>query len=221
MNETARAKNLPSLYLIADRETCAPRDLEDVFAEVLEAGVRLIQLREKQLETRELRRLASRLQKRVERFDALMLVNTHARLARDIGAAGVHLPACGPAPSRLRRQYGDHLLIGRSTHNREECRKAEGADFITISPIYSPGSKPGTGPGAGAGILRRARECSPLPVYALGGITPGRVAACKKNGAAGVAVMSGILAADDIPSAVTGYIEAWASAPGPRHPQPS
>ena len=59
MNETARATNLPSLYLIADRETCAPRDLEDVIAEALDAGVRLIQLREKLLETRELRRLAS------------------------------------------------------------------------------------------------------------------------------------------------------------------
>ena len=72
-----------------------------------------------------------------------MLVNTHARLARDIGAAGVHLPAYGPAPSRIRQQYGNQLLIGRSTHNREECREAYGADFITFGPIYSPGSKPG------------------------------------------------------------------------------
>ncbi len=221
MNETPHAKHLPTLYLIADRETCAPRDLEDVFAEALDAGVRLVQLREKQLEMRKLRRLAARLQRRVEDYDARLLVNTHAGLARDIGAAGVHLPAYGPAPSRIRQQYGDHLLIGRSTHNREECREADGADFITFGPIYSPGSKPGTGPGAGAGALRRATEWSSLPVYALGGITPGRVAACKENGAAGAAVMSGILAADDVPSAVTGYIEAWASAPGPGHPQPS
>lgn len=221
MNETTRAKNLPSLYLIADRVTCAPRDLEDVFADALDAGVRLVQLREKHLETRELCRLASRLQKRAERYDALMLVNAHARLAQDIGAAGVHLPAYGPAPSSIRQQYGDHLLIGRSTHSREECRATDGADFITISPIYSPGSKPGYGPGWGTGALRRATECSSLPAYALGGITPGRVAACRENGASGIAVMSGILAADDIRSAVTGYIEAWSSAPGPPHPQPS
>ena len=221
MNESARAKNLPPLYLIADRATCAPRDLEDTLAEALDAGVRLVQLREKRLETRELRRLASRFQKRVENYDARLLVNTHAALARDVGAAGVHLPAYVPAPSSIRQQYGDRLLIGRSTHNRDECREADGADFITFSPVYRPISKPGTGPGAGAGALRRATECSSLPVYALGGVTPGRVAACRENGAAGVAVMSGILAAEDIASAVTGYIEAWASAPGPRHPQPS
>lgn len=220
MNETTRAKNLPSLYLIADRATCAPRELEDALAEALDAGVRLIQLREKHLESRELRRLASRLHRRVEKYGALMLVNTHARLARDIGAAGVHLPAYGPASSRIRQQYGNRLLIGRSTHNREECKDSVGADFITFGPIYRPGSKPGYGPGAGAAALRRATECSSLPVYALGGITPGRVAACKENGAAGVAVMSGILAADDIPSAVTGYIKAWASEPGQPHPQP-
>ncbi len=221
MNETAHAIGLPPLYLIADRETCAPRALEDVLAEALDAGVRLVQLREKRLEIRALRHLAVRLQRRVENYGARLLVNTHAGLACDIGAAGVHLPAIGPTPSGIRQQYGNHLLIGRSTHNRKECREADGADFLTFSPIHTPVSKPGYGPGSGPLALRRTTGCSPLPVYALGGITPERVAACKGEGAAGVAVMSGILAAEDIRCAVSGYLEAWASAPCARHPQPT
>lgn len=211
--------DLPPLYLIADRATCAPRKLEDVLAEALDAGVRLVQLREKHLEMRELRRLAARLQRRVSNYEARLLVNTHAGLARDVGAAGVHLPSSGPDARTVRRQYGSHLLIGRSTHNRTECGKAEGADFVTFSPIYSPGSKPGYGPGVGPRSLRRVTDGSSLPVYALGGIIPGRVSACKMNGAAGIAVMSGILASRHVSSAVRDYLEAWASTSDPQHPQ--
>ena len=219
MNEPRGVLSLPPLYLIADRTTCAPRNLEDVLAEALDAGVRLVQLREKQLEMRELRHLAARLQWHASNYEARLLVNTHAGIARDIGAAGVHLPSSGPAPWTIRQQYGSHMLIGRSTHNKKEFREAAGADFVTFSPIYSPNSKPGYGPGTGPRALRRVAQRSSLPVYALGGITPARVAACKRNGAAGIAVMSGILAARHVSSAVRAYLEAWSSTPGPRHPQ--
>lgn len=219
MDELGDIPSLPPLYLIADRATCAPRNLEDVLAEALDAGVRFIQLREKHLEMRELRRLAARLQRRASNYEARLLVNTHAGLARDIGAAGVHLPSSGPAVWRIRREYGNQILIGRSTHNRKEFGEADGADFVTFSPIYGPNSKPGYGPGAGPRTLRRFTEFSSLPVYALGGITPRRVAVCKKNGAAGIAVMSGILSARHVRSAVCAYLEAWWSTPGPRHPQ--
>ncbi len=221
MNETAHATGLPPLYLIADRETCAPRALDDVLSEALDAGVRLVQLREKCLEIRTLRQLAARIQRRVENYGARLLINTHAGLACETGAAGVHLPADGPSPSIIRQHYGNDLLIGRSTHSRTECRRADGADFITFSPIHSPGSKPGYGPGAGPTALRLATGFSSLPVYALGGITPGRVAACKREGVTGVAVMSGILAAEKISCAVSAYLEAWASAPCARHSLPS
>ncbi|MDE2999817.1 MAG: thiamine phosphate synthase [Gemmatimonadota bacterium] len=219
MNEPGDGLSLPPLYLIADRATCAPRNLEDVLAEALDAGVRLIQLREKHLESRELRHLAARLQRRASNYEARLLVNTHAGLAREIGAAGVHLPASGPAPWRIRRQYGNRMLIGRSTHNRKELGEAAGADFVTFSPVYSPNSKPGYGPGAGARTLCSVAECSSLPVYALGGITPRRVGACKRNGAAGIAVMSGILSARHVGSAVSAYLDAWRSTRGPRHPR--
>ena len=89
MNEPEDVLSLPPLYLIADRATCAPRCLEDVLEEALEAGVRLIQLREKHLEMGELRHLAARLQRRASNYEARLLINTHAGLAQEIGAAGV------------------------------------------------------------------------------------------------------------------------------------
>ena len=222
MNETAHAKNLPSLYLIADRETCAPRDLEDVFAEALDAGVRLVQLREKQLETREAPSAGV--------APPATCQKTTTRSCSSTRMPGSHGTSARPAsifrhtdPPRREFDSNTETICSSAvqpTTGRNAGRPTAPTLSLSARSTVRVRNRD-TGPGAGAGALRRATEWSSLPVYALGGITPGRVAACKENGAAGIAVMSGILAADDIPSAVTGYIEAWASAPGPRHPQPS
>ena len=72
-------------------------------------------------------------------------------------------------------------------------REAEGADFLTYSPIYPTASKPGYGPAVGTASLAEVVEGVKLPVFALGGITPDRVQACFAAGAFGVAVMSGVM----------------------------
>ena len=201
----------PPLYLIADRATCRPSILEDVLRQALDAGLRLVQLREKDLDDDALRRLAVDVLDLAASYDARLLINSRYGIAREIGAAGVHLPAHGPSPGFVRQEAGPEFLIGCSTHSLDELQAAAdgGADLVTYSPVYVPTSKPGHGPPVGLNGLRQAAASTDVPVYALGGITPERASPCRASGASGVAVMSGILAAADPGKAVRSYLRAW------------
>ena len=198
--------SLPPLYLIADRATCGDRPMLDVLARALDAGVRLVQLREKNLDRDVLEALAEQVLSLTARYDAMLLINSAADIAVQIGAQGVHLPG-GALPRAVRDRIGPSFLIGYSTHTCAELDCADGADFVTYSPIFTPGSKPGyDGVEAGLAGLANAVAHSRLPVYALGGITPSRAAKCRTTGCAGVAVMSGILAARDPARAVCEFL---------------
>ncbi len=211
---------LPPLYLIADRATCGDRSLFDVLARALDAGVRLVQLREKALSRDALKALSERVLSLIARYDAMLLINesqlytaSATDVAVQIGAQGVHLPS-GALPRAIRRRVASlscrTFLIGYSAHTHAELDRAAGADFVTYSPIFTPGSKPGYN-GAKAGLtgLAHAVTHTHLPVYALGGITPTRASKCRKTGCAGVAAMSGILTAKDPGKAVCEFLAAW------------
>lgn len=206
---------LPTLYLIADRATCAPRSLDDVLTQALDAGVRFVQLREKDLELDALRRLAGSILNLTSARGAHLIINTCAGIAAELGARGVHLPASGPSPETVKKKYGDRLLIGCSTHNLEELKRSVGADFVTCSPVYTPSSKPVAGIGLNA--LQQMVRATPLSVFALGGITPERVAPCRSAVASGIAVMSGILKAENVGAAVKAYLTAWENATTDEH----
>ena len=197
------------LYLIADRATCGDRPMMDVLARALDAGVRLVQLREKALDRNALEALAEQVLSLTARYDAMLLINSAVDVALKIGAQGVHLPS-GDLPRAVRDRVGPSFLIGYSAHTHAELDRADGADFVTYSPIFTPGSKPGYD-GAEVGLegLANAVAHSRLPVYALGGLTPKRTAISRTTGCAGVAVMSGILAARDPGKAVCEFLRAW------------
>ena len=184
------------LYAITDRHRCAPTPLVDVVSELLDAGVNAIQLREKDLNETELIKLAQPIAKLCHNYEAKLFINTHRNIARDVGAAGIHLPANSECVGSVKEtEAGDNFYIGCSVHSLDAARKreAEGADFLTYSPIYPTASKPGYGPAVGIASLAEVVEGVKLPVFALGGITPDRVSECLDAGAFGVAVMSGVM----------------------------
>ena len=100
-------------------------------------------------------------------------------------------------------------LIGVSAHDLDEARRAaeQGADYITLSPIFPSASKPGYGPALGLDGLRRVAARLAIPTVALGGIDADNAAACLEAGAKGVAVMGAVMAAADPERVVAGLVE--------------
>ena len=132
-----------------------------------------------------------------------------------MGAAGVHLPADAESVETVvggvcNPDSNENLYIGCSVHSLEAAqrRAAEGADFVTYSPIYPTVSKPGYGPAVGITGLAAVVERVRLPVFALGGITPARVAECLTAGAFGVAVMSGVMSPENVGKQARRYLDA-------------
>jgi thiamine-phosphate pyrophosphorylase len=169
-------------YYITDRKAVGGfRPLLDVIRDQMQLGVDFIQIREKDLEARELFNFSlAVLEVRVREINPharpSVVINSRADVARAAGADGVHLPASAP------RETLPGLLIGRSCHTVEEVRTAQ-ADFITFGPIFS---SPGKGPAIGLDILAEACRCG-KNVYALGGINWENAASCMQAGAIGIA----------------------------------
>ncbi len=183
------------LYAITDRHRCTPTPLVDVISELLDAGITAFQLREKDLSDTELIKLAQPISELCHNYEANLFINTYIGIARDVGAAGVHLPANAELVDSIKAKTDDNFYIGCSVHHLDAAKKreAEGADFVTYSPIYTTASKPGYGPAVGTASLAEVVKDVKLPVFALGGITPIRVSECLTAGTFGVAVMSGVM----------------------------
>lgn len=194
------APSLPRLYLISDRHQTAQRPLASVLTQALEAGGRFLQLREKDLTTRELCRLAEELKPVFAAHHARWMINDRIDLAVAFQAGGVHLRTSSLPPAVARRLLRPQQLIGVSTHSLEEIKAAEseGADFVVLGPIYDTLSKRKYGDPLGLNILEEACRISHIPIYAIGGITPQRVREIRETGAYGVAVISSIFQAPHI-----------------------
>ncbi len=186
--------SLPSLYLITDRKLATP-NLFGALESALQGGVRLIQLREKDLLQEELRQLAPKVLQLSRFYGARLLINGQPEIAAEIGADGVHLGVQSVSVARARQTLGQGALIGYSAHSASEIEQAaiQGADFATFSPIYHTPSKANYGPPQGLKALQDICRQAPLPVYALGGIGIAQVDEVLQAGASGIAVISAIL----------------------------
>jgi thiamine-phosphate pyrophosphorylase len=192
--------SLPRLYLLTDRHNTSQRPLSSVISQAVDAGVRMVQIREKDLDTRPLIDLVQNLIPLIKRHQGKVLVNDRIDLAMALDADGVHLRSDSLPLPRARRMLGNEKLIGISTHSIREVRYAEkeGADFVVLGPIFETPSKRMYGPPLGLHALETACRASRLPIFAIGGINPKHVASVMSSGAYGIAVISAILQAPNI-----------------------
>jgi len=189
------------LYLITDRKLITHyASLVTVVGEALKGGVRAIQLREKDLDIKELLRLAYRMRDLTGRYNAGLFINDRFDVALAVGADRVHLTQNSIPVNAVRNAVRKKLLIGVSTHSLKEAGEAErgGADFITFGPVYRTPSKLKYGAPAGIDTLKKVCGKMKIPVFAIGGIKSNRIKDVKKAGASGVAVISEIFSASDI-----------------------
>lgn len=188
-----------SLYLITDRHQTGGRDLFAVVEEALAGGVRCVQLREKDLPARALLELARAMRSLTDRFGARLLINDRVDIALAAGADGVHLGEEGMPAAVARELLGSGRLIGVSCHGRDGAAAAvaQGADFITFGPVYPTPSKAAYGEPVGIGQLAATTQEIHIPVFALGGIKEANIPEALAAGAAGIALISAIIAAPD------------------------
>ena len=186
-----------TLYLVTDRQQTGGRSLSAVVEEALAAGVQAVQLREKDLTSRELYELAYELRKLTARYGARLLLNDRLDIAQAVEADGVHLGGNSLPIYRARQILGRRMLIGVSCHNQVNAITAQekGADFITFGPVYFTPSKARYGEPVGIDMLQAVTGILRLPVFAIGGIKPANTPEVLAAGADGIALISAILAA--------------------------
>ncbi len=171
--------------------------------QAISAGVRFFQYRDKVGTRRAIYDTALSLAQTAHRAGALFIVNDHTDIAAAVAADGVHLGQDDLPIAQARKLLGKDRIIGISTHSREQAEAAErsGADYIGFGPIYATSTKDA---GAVQGIdnLKIIRQAVGIPVIAIGGINHANVGDVIRAGAGGAAVISAVLGADDVASAI-------------------
>jgi thiamine-phosphate pyrophosphorylase len=201
--EDRRARLAASrLYLvcpeIAPHGPTAERELTELGRSAVAGGVDVVQLREKHLPDDELITVARAMRAVCERIGALLIVNDRPLVALEAGADGVHVGQEDMPVAEARDLVGADVLIGLSTHAREEIDAPDAAlaDYIGVGPVHETPTKPGR-PAVGLELVRYAAERAPVPFYAIGGLHAGNLAEVLDAGARRAVVLRAISDAED------------------------
>ncbi|HEX6308273.1 MAG TPA: thiamine phosphate synthase [Longimicrobiales bacterium] len=187
------------LIVITDPDLAEPRSIPDVVRAALEAGAPAVQLRDKQATARELVELARVLLPLARAAHARLFINDRLDVALAAGADGVHLGPDDLPLTAARRIAPPPFLIGCSADDPTEARRLErdGASYIGCGAVFGTSTKEVGGERIGVERLDEVARAVDIPVVAIGGVNAGNVRDITRTHAAGIAVVSAIMAADD------------------------
>lgn len=191
-----------TLYAVTDRHWLRGDTLAHQVEQALRGGATMIQLREKELGEAEFLREALEIQTICRRYRVPFLINDNVALAREIDADGVHVGQSDMEAGNVRKLLGPDKVIGVTAKTVEQAMRAEaaGADYLGSGAVFSTGTKTDTSR-LSHDVLQQICENVRIPVAAIGGITAENVLKLRGRKIAGVAVVSGIFAAEDIEEA--------------------
>lgn len=187
--------------MITDRKQCY--NLLETVEKALKGGVKMVQLREKDLESKALYDLALQMRALTKKYDSLFIVNDRIDIALASEADGIHIGAkslpISEISKQIRSSHRSRFYVGYSAHSLAEAQALEevGVNWVTMSPIYESTSKPGYGPAIGLDELRKVIKLLSIPVYALGGIGSSNIEEVMSTGVYGVALISEIMASEN------------------------
>jgi thiamine-phosphate pyrophosphorylase len=197
---------LPKLYPIVDKATLDARGMSVVeFArEMAQAGVGLLQYRDKVGAPNEVLRAAREIAAEFAGLDCVLIMNDRPDLAL-LAGWGVHVGHEDMSPVDVRRIMGERAcVIGVSTHNDAQVTEGDlgAADYVAVGPVFATSSKGNAEPVVGLEGVRRARALTQKPLVAIGGITRENARSVIDAGADSVAVIGGLLAAGERPGKI-------------------
>jgi thiamine-phosphate pyrophosphorylase len=185
------------LYLVTDRGLCLGRPLVEVVAQAVQGGVSCVQIREKDLSTREFVAEAEQIQALLGPRQIPLIINDRVDVALAVGAAGVHLGQSDLPCETARRLLGPKAIIGLSVETWDDVERAahQPVDYLGVSPVFATPTKTDTKEPWGLSGLARIRAFTRLPLVAIGGLNRGNAAAVMAAGADGIAVVSAVCSA--------------------------
>jgi thiamine-phosphate pyrophosphorylase len=192
------------LIVVTDPDCGPERDVLDVVRAALRGGAPAVQLRMKDASAREMASLARALLVETRAAGALLFINDRVDVALAVGADGAHVGQDDLPVDAARRITPPGFLLGVSAETAELARAAEadGADYVGVGPVYATGSKADAGDAVGVERIAQVAAAVRIPVVGIGGITIANAPAVLHAGAAGVAVISAVMRADDPEAAV-------------------
>jgi thiamine-phosphate pyrophosphorylase len=192
-----------TLYLVTDAGLSLGRTHVQVVEAAVRGGVTVVQYREKSAGTRQMIEEARELRQLCRAAGVPFIVNDRIDIALAVDADGVHVGQDDMPASLARRLIGKGRILGVSAGSPEEARKAEtdGADYIGASPIFATPTKTDAPAPLGVEGLRQLARVVSIPVVAIGGINAGNARSMMMAGAAGVAVVSAIVGAQNMEAA--------------------
>ena len=198
------------LYLVITKEITAGRGTLRVLEEAADAGIRLVQLREKSITKKELLQLAEQFRKFCDRYDITMITNDHSDIALLTGADGVHIGQ-DDLPLEQAVRLAPDLIIGRSTHSREQALEAEaqGAAYLNLGPVYPTQTKNTPVHPLGLEIIKETGPLLKIPFTVMGGIKEHHIPELLATGARYIAMVTEITQAPDIGKRVKQLRSYW------------
>ncbi|MBU5299689.1 thiamine phosphate synthase [Clostridium sporogenes] len=188
------------LYLITDRRFLKGRELKKVVEDAILGGVTIVQVREKDISTREFYNVAKEVKEVTDHYKVPIIINDRLDIAQAINAHGVHLGQKDMQLDIARRILGKDKIIGISVGNIKEALEAEnnGADYLGIGTIFPTGSKKDVDAIIGIDGLSKIKNNISIPSVAIGGINKTNFKDVLNTGIEGISVISAILDEDDI-----------------------
>ena len=190
------------LYAVTDRHWLNGRTLYEVVKESLDGGATFIQLREKELDNEHFLEEAKELKKLCAEYKVPFVINDNVDIAIQMDADGVHVGQSDMEAGDVRAKLGPNKIIGVSAQTVEQAILAEkrGADYLGVGAVFPTGSKDDADD-VSHETLKAICDAVSIPVIAIGGITVDNTPELAGTGICGIAVISAIYAADDIPAA--------------------
>lgn len=188
-----------SLYVVTDSSLMSTNTLEQAVEQAILGGCTLVQLREKRLSSLEFYHTAVKVKAIADYYQIPLIINDRADIALAVGAAGIHIGQSDLPAKIVRRIIGEDAILGVSASNLSEALQAEkdGADYLGIGAMFDTGTKTDA-KRVSIEDLIEIRRAVHLPIVVIGGINKNTIPLFSNTGIDGIAVVSAIIAEDDI-----------------------